>query len=49
MIDEQRNIAGTRMTCSDSDCGCELEIIAPCPHGGSYTCACVHEMEAIGA
>jgi hypothetical protein len=45
MIDDRQNIAGTRMTCTDPDCGCELEIISPCPHGGGYRCACGHEMQ----
>ena len=37
------NEAGTRLTCSNEDCGCELVIEKPCPHGDVYTCACGHE------
>lgn len=48
-MDAQQNVAGTRMTCTDDDCNCELQINVPCPHGTTYTCACGHPMEAIEA
>jgi len=47
MLDAQRNVAGTRMTCTNPDCECELQIITPCPHGTAYTCACGHHLEAV--
>jgi hypothetical protein len=46
-MDESKNVAGTRLTCSNPDCGCELQINAPCPHGGTYTCACGHPLEPV--
>ena len=39
-----KNEAGTVLTCSNPDCGCELQINTPCPHGDTYSCACGHEM-----
>ena len=45
MIDAQQNVAGTRLTCTNPDCDCELEILTPCPHGNSYMCGCGHELE----
>jgi hypothetical protein len=47
MLESEQNVAGMRMTCSNPDCDCELEIVAPCPHGNGYTCACGHEFEAV--
>ncbi len=44
-MDEERNVTGTHLSCTDPECGCELEIITPCPHGSSYTCACGHSFE----
>lgn len=41
-MDQQDNVAGTRMTCSNAECDCELQINRPCPHGADYTCACGH-------
>jgi hypothetical protein len=41
------NAAGTRLTCTNSDCGCELTIVEPCPHGDTYTCACGHPFEPV--
>lgn len=48
-MESQDNTRGTRMTCTDDDCSCLLEIIDPCPHGATYTCACGHPMEAVSA
>lgn len=42
MIDTSDNVAGTRLTCTNPDCECELAIIEPCPHGTDYTCGCGH-------
>ena len=47
MLTTQENTTGTRMTCTNPDCGCELQIVKPCPHGTDYTCACGHEMKAM--
>jgi hypothetical protein len=41
-VDQQDNVAGTRLTCSNVECDCELQINRPCPHGTDYTCACGH-------
>lgn len=49
MLKEQQNVAGTRMTCTNPDCDCELQIITPCPHGTNYTCACGHALEGLSA
>jgi hypothetical protein len=46
-MDTSENTAGTRLTCTDDGCACELEIISPCPHGNTYTCACGHPLEAV--
>ncbi len=32
----------TLLTCSNDDCGCQLRIEQPCPHGDVFTCACGH-------
>lgn len=40
------NEAGTLLTCSNAECGCRLQIVAPCPHGDRYQCACGHDLEA---
>lgn len=45
-MDATSNVAGTRLTCSNPECGCALEILEPCPHGSTYTCACGHPLEA---
>lgn len=42
------NEAGTTLTCSNADCGCQLRIETPCPHGDTYTCACGAPFEATG-
>lgn len=34
------NRSGETLTCTSSDCACELQILTPCPHGDRYTCAC---------
>ncbi len=47
-MDESQNVAGTRLTCTDVDCDCELQINTPCPHGTTYTCACGHAFEPVG-
>jgi hypothetical protein len=47
-MDAEQNVTGTRMTCTDPDCNCELQINVPCPHGSTYTCACGHPFEASG-
>ena len=41
------NTPGTRLTCSNPDCDCELQIVKPCPHGEAYVCACGHQMQPI--
>jgi hypothetical protein len=38
---------GTRLTCTNDDCPCVLEIVTPCPHGDTYTCGCGHQLRAI--
>lgn len=48
-MDNEDNVAGARLTCTNQDCGCELQIVRPCPHGTTYTCACGHPMEGIPA
>lgn len=45
MLTDEQNVAGVRMTCTNPDCTCELEIVTPCPHGNAYTCACGHDFE----
>lgn len=47
-MDESQNVAGTRLTCTNADCDCELQINTPCPHGATYTCACGHAFEPVG-
>jgi hypothetical protein len=44
-MDASKNVAGTRLTCSNPDCECELQIVTPCPHGDTYTCGCGHPFE----
>ena len=44
-MDESQNVTGTRLTCTNADCDCELQINRPCPHGTTYTCACGHPLE----
>jgi hypothetical protein len=46
-VDESKNVTGTRLTCTNADCECELQINTPCPHGGTYTCACGHPFEPV--
>jgi hypothetical protein len=46
MPTDDTNTPGTRLTCSNQDCGCELEVVRPCPHGSTYRCACGHDMHA---
>jgi hypothetical protein len=48
-MEQTQNVPGTRLTCSNDDCSCELEIKSPCPHGSNYTCACGHAMEAVAS
>jgi hypothetical protein len=40
---------GATLTCTNPDCACELQILTPCPHGDTYTCACGHPFEAVPA
>jgi hypothetical protein len=40
---------GTVLTCTNDDCGCRLQVMAPCPHGDDYTCACGHALAAVDA
>ena len=49
VLNSEQNTAGTRMTCTNSDCGCELQIVTPCPHGSNYACACGHSLEAVSS
>lgn len=44
-MDDSQNIAGARLTCSNPECGCALQIVTPCPHGSTYTCACGHPFD----
>lgn len=46
-MDSTQNVAGTRLTCTNDECDCELTIVKPCPHGDTYTCACGHELEPV--
>lgn len=39
---------GTVLSCTDSDCGCRIQVQQPCPHGDGYTCACGHALTAGG-
>jgi metallothionein len=40
------NETGTILTCTNDECACRLRIEEPCPHGGTYTCACGHPFAA---
>jgi hypothetical protein len=46
-MDDTMNVAGTRLSCTNEDCPCELQINTACPHGSTYTCACGHPLEPI--
>jgi hypothetical protein len=46
-MDESKNVAGTRLTCTNAHCECELHINTPCPHGDTYMCACGHQFEPV--
>jgi hypothetical protein len=46
-VDESKNVTGTRLTCTNADCECELQINTPCPHGNTYMCACGHPLESV--
>jgi hypothetical protein len=35
---------GTVLTCTNTECGCRLQVQVPCPHGEGYTCACGHDL-----
>lgn len=39
---------GTTLTCTNDDCGCRIQVLQPCPHGDTYTCACGHDLAAVG-
>ncbi|MFN8017977.1 MAG: hypothetical protein U0P45_07615 [Acidimicrobiales bacterium] len=42
--------AGDVLTCTNPDCGCELEVVRPCPHAEvEYSCACGHSLRRMGA
>lgn len=41
--------AGTTLSCSDDDCGCRIQVLQPCPHGDTYTCACGHALTPVGS
>jgi hypothetical protein len=43
------NEPGTTLTCTNPDCGCQLKIEKPCPHGDQYKCACGHDFKASDA
>lgn len=45
-MDTDRNATGTRLSCTNPDCDCELQINRPCPHGDTYVCACGHVLHA---
>lgn len=47
-MDDNDNTSGTTLSCTNGDCGCRLEIVEPCPHGSTYTCACGHTFEPAG-
>jgi hypothetical protein len=40
-----KNEAGTVLSCSNENCGCQLRIEKPCPHGDTYKCACGHDLK----
>jgi hypothetical protein len=46
-VDGSKNVTGTRLTCTNADCECELQINTPCPHGSTYTCACGRPFEPV--
>ena len=48
-MEQPNNSPGTRLTCTNDDCPCELQINTPCPHGSIYTCACGHDLRAVPA
>lgn len=48
-MNDEQNRAGTHLTCTNEECGCEVEIVTPCPHGSAYTCACGHAFEPLPA
>lgn len=39
---------GTTLTCTNDDCGCRIQVLQPCPHGDTYTCACGHDLAPVG-
>jgi hypothetical protein len=41
------NMTGTMLTCTNASCGCRIKIVAPCPDGTTYTCACGHPLEPV--
>lgn len=45
-MDAADNRPGTVLTCTNAECGCQLTIDAPCPHGSTYRCACGHDLVA---
>lgn len=47
MISAEQNQAGTRLTCTNPECECELQIVTPCPHGNDYRCGCGHEFQVV--
>jgi hypothetical protein len=47
-VDQSDNVSGARLTCTNADCECELQINIPCPHGTTYTCACGHPFQPAG-
>lgn len=46
-MDRKADGPGARLSCTNPDCDCELQINKPCPHGSTYTCACGHPMKPI--
>ena len=46
-MDASENVAGTRLTFMNPECECELQVVRPCPHGTTYTCACGHTFEPV--
>jgi hypothetical protein len=48
-MNDDLNVTGTVLTCTNADCGCRLRILEPCPHGTTYRCACGHEFEAVNS
>jgi len=39
---------GSVLTCTNTECGCRLQVQEPCPHGDGYTCACGHALVPVG-